>query len=939
MKANDQNEAILIKGARQHNLKNIDAAIPINSLTVITGLSGSGKSSLAFDTIYAEGQRRYVESLSAYARQFLGVMHKPDVDSIKGLSPAIAIQQKKLSQNPRSTVGTVTEIYDYLRLLFARIGIPHCPQCGQIIVNQDAQSIAKQILADHAGSRLNILAPLVRDRKGTYDYVFPDLKRQGFTRVRVDGVFFNLGTESILLKRYQKHTIDVLIDRVEARVDEKSRLHEAVEKALARGNGLAIALIEKKRTAHDVKKDGAKPYEEKLFSKHLACVDCGINFDELQPRMFSFNAPQGACPDCHGLGVIQEFDEELVVPNRALSIRDGAIVPWMRSIAWVRHSTLETLSREARFSLIVPFQDLPSDVQKLLLHGDAESGYEGVIPQLKRYYHQTQSEDRRFDIAQFMREKPCAACFGKRLRKESLAVTIQDKSIIDVTDLSIRDVSAFFSELKLSDTRGKIGSQIIKEIVARVSFLLNVGLEYLTLSRRAGTLSGGEAQRINLATQIGSELRGVLYILDEPSIGLHQRDNARLLATLKHLRDIGNTVIVVEHDEDTIRAADYVLDIGPGAGIHGGEIVAQGTPAEIIRSRVSLTGRYLSGKESIPVPSRRRNPRGSITLIGANEHNLKSIDVSFPLSVFCCVTGVSGSGKSTLVAETLFPILAQRLGIYTQASPRYQKIEGTSYLDKVIIIDQNPIGRTPRSNPATYTGVFTYIRELFSSTKESKMRGYAPGRFSFNVEEGRCGNCQGDGVIKIEMHFLPDVYIPCEVCNGKRYDEETLSIMYKEKTIADVLSMTVEEALQFFRAIPRIQGKLQTLFDVGLGYIQLGQSATTLSGGEAQRIKLAGELSRRDTGRTLYILDEPTTGLHFEDIKKLLSVLNRLVDKGNTVLIIEHNLDVIKTADHIIDLGPEGGSGGGSVIVSGTPEQVSKAKESHTGQFLKHVLQ
>ncbi|MBI4250797.1 excinuclease ABC subunit UvrA [Candidatus Uhrbacteria bacterium] len=933
-----KNDAILIKGARQHNLKNIDVSIPINSFTVITGLSGSGKSSLAFDTIYAEGQRRYVESLSAYARQFLGVMHKPDIDSIKGLSPAIAIQQKKLSQNPRSTVGTVTEIYDYLRLLFARIGTPHCPQCGIPISPQDAQSIAKQILATYAGTRLQVLAPLVRDRKGTYDYVFPDLKRQGFTRVRVDGVFYNLGTESVLLKRYQKHSIDVVIDRFEVRQDEKSRLQEAVEKALARGNGFAIMLIEKKSTAYDVKKEGAKPYEEKLFSKHLACTACSINFDELQPRMFSFNAPQGACPSCHGLGVIQEFDEQLVVPNPALSIRDGAIVPWMRSVAWVRHSTLETLAHEAKFLLTTPFRDLPRDVQTLLLHGDAESGYEGVMPQLKRYYHQTQSEDRRADIAQFMREKPCAACAGKRLRPESLAVTINGKSIIDVTDFSVKEAAAFFGSLKLSDTHKKIGQQILKEISARLTFLLNVGLEYLTLSRRAGTLSGGEAQRINLATQIGSELRGVLYILDEPSIGLHQRDNARLLATLKNLRDIGNTVIVVEHDEDTIRAADYVLDIGPGAGVHGGRVVASGTPAEIARVQASLTGQYLNGKKSIPAPKQRRNARGEITISGAKEHNLKSIDVAFPLGVFCCVTGVSGSGKSTLMTETLYPILAQRLGGYTQEIPQYRSVSGISYLDKVIIIDQNPIGRTPRSNPATYTGVFTYIRELFASTKEAKMRGYGPGRFSFNVEEGRCGNCQGDGVIKIEMHFLPDVYIPCEVCNGKRYDEETLSITYKEKTIADVLAMTVEEASQFFSAIPRIKNKLQTLFDVGLGYIQLGQSATTLSGGEAQRIKLSSELSRRDTGRTLYILDEPTTGLHFEDIKKLLAVLNRLVDKGNTVLVIEHNLDVIKTADHIIDLGPEGGEGGGRVIASGTPEQVAKVKESYTGQFLKGVL-
>ncbi len=927
------NDSILIKGARQHNLKNIDVKIPINTFTVITGLSGSGKSSLAFDTLYAEGQRRYVESLSAYARQFLGVMDKPDVDSIKGLSPAIAIQQKRLSQNPRSTVGTVTEIYDYLRLLFARIGIPHCPQCGKKITHQDAQSIAKQILAEYKNQRVQILAPIVQSRKGTYDYLFPDLKKQGFTRVRVDGVFYNLGTESILLKRYAKHTIEVLIDRFEVSSAEKSRIQEAVEKGLSHGNGFILALVDKNQVT-----EGKKRYEEKMFSKHLACIDDGISFDELQPRMFSFNAPQGACGECHGLGVIQEFDEQLIVPDPTRSIRDGAIVPWMRSVMWVRQSTLATLSQLAGFSLTDPYQNLPEDVKKLLLEGDAKAGYEGIIPQLKRYYHQTKSEERRSDIAQFMREHQCPTCKGKRLKKESLFVRIGEKSIIEVTDMAVKDAFIFFQKLSLSETQQKIAKQIIKEINARLSFLLNVGLEYLTLSRKAGTLSGGEAQRIHLATQIGSELRGVLYILDEPSIGLHQRDNKRLLETLKNLRDIGNTVIVVEHDEETILEADYVLDIGPGAGVHGGLVVAQGTPADIMRSTKSLTGQYLSGKKKIDIPKERRHPRGSITIKGAREHNLKNIDVSFPLAVFCCVTGVSGSGKSTLVTETLYPILAKRFYGALEEPGAYDSIDGMAYLDKVVIIDQNPIGRTPRSNPATYTGVFTYVRELFAATKESRMRGYGPGRFSFNVDEGRCGNCQGDGVIKIEMHFLPDVYISCEVCLGKRYDEETLSIFYKEKTIADVLSMTVEEALVFFNPIPRIKNKLQTIFDVGLGYIHLGQSATTLSGGEAQRIKLATELSRRDTSQTMYILDEPTTGLHFEDINKLLSVLSRLVEKGNTVLVIEHNLDVIKTADYIIDLGPEGGDGGGRIIAQGKPEEIVKVAASYTGQYLKKVL-
>ncbi len=932
-------EYIKIRGARQHNLKNIDVDIPINSLTVITGLSGSGKSSLAFDTLYAEGQRRYVESLSAYARQFLGVMNKPDVDSIKGLSPAIAIQQKKLSQNPRSTVGTVTEIYDYLRLLFAHVGIPHCPDCGKKITTQDVQSIAKQITGDYHGSRVQILAPLVRARKGTYDYLFTDLKKQGFTRVRVDGVFYNLGTESIILKRTVNHTIEVVIDRFDVSHEEKTRIQDAVEQTFRYGNGAALVLIERKEPQGTTDAKGGRRWEEKTFSKNFACIECGISLDEITPRMFSFNAPQGACRECHGLGVIQEFDETLIIPDPSLSIDGGGILPWRQSVLWIRRESLESFAEYYRFDLMTPIKKLPRDVIQLLLHGDKDTDYEGIIPQLKRFYTQTESEDRRIDIGKFLRETLCPECHGQRLKKESLAVKINNISIVNVTDFSIKESWSFFEKLSLTDTEKKISQQILKEIKNRLSFLIHVGLDYITLSRRGGTLSGGEAQRIHLATQIGSELRGVLYILDEPSIGLHQRDNQKLIDTLKELRDLGNTVIVVEHDEDTMRAADHLLDIGPAAGVHGGTVVAQGTPAEVIKTKTSVTGAYLSGKKKIEMPKTRRTPRGFLTVYGAAEHNLKHIDVPFPLSVFCCITGVSGSGKSTLVNETLYRILAKHFVGSLELPGKHEKVDGLSYLDKAIIINQAAIGRTPRSNPATYTGVFTYIRDLFSETKEAKMRGYQPGRFSFNVSEGRCGHCEGDGLIKIEMHFLPDVYIICDVCQGKRYDDETLSVTYKEKTIADVLAMTVEEALWFFSNIPRIKNKLHTLYDVGLGYIQLGQSATTLSGGEAQRIKLATELSRRDTGRTLYILDEPTTGLHFEDIKKLLDVLNRLVEKGNTVLVIEHNLDVIKTADYVIDLGPEGGQeGGGTVVASGKPEEIAKNEKSYTGQFLKKML-
>ncbi|MEK7648580.1 MAG: excinuclease ABC subunit UvrA [Patescibacteria group bacterium] len=925
-----KSEQIEIRGARQHNLKNINLDIPLQSLTVITGLSGSGKSSLAFDTLYAEGQRRYVESLSAYARQFLGVMGKPDVDSIRGLSPAIAIQQKKLSNNPRSTVGTVTEIYDYLRLLFAHVGTPFCPNCAKVIRPQDVQSMVKHIIKEYAGTRIQICAPIIRGKKGSYDYLFEQLKKQGYTRVRVDGVVYNLHTESILLRRYAQHTIEVVIDRIDIHKDEQQRIAEALEAGLKEGGGFVLLLI--------TKKEGEKKIEERMLSKHKACVDCGINFPEMSPRMFSFNAPQGACQECHGLGAIQEFDEELIIPDTSKSILDGGVAPWKSSTLWVPRSTLRAISKHYHIDITMPIKSIPRDAIRVILWGDDESGYEGVIPQLKRMYAKTDSDERREGIGRYLKHTECPSCKGKRLRSESLSVKIDAKSIIDVTDLPIKECSDFLFSLELTEAQKKIAHQVLKEIQNRLTFLLNVGLEYLTLGRMAGTLSGGEAQRIHLATQIGSELRGVLYILDEPSIGLHQRDNAKLIATLKGLRDIGNTVIVVEHDEETMRASDHIIDIGPGAGMHGGSIVGQGSIKEIIRSKKSLTGSYLSGKSSIPLPTSRRIPRGYITVKGASGNNLKTIDAAFPLSVFACVTGVSGSGKSTLVNDTLYNGISKHFGFSPEAIAPCNRIEGLNQIDKAIIIDQDPIGRTPRSNPATYTGVFTYIRDLFTETKESKMRGYQPGRFSFNVAEGRCGNCEGDGVIKIEMHFLPDVYVTCDVCNGKRYDDETLSVTYKEKTIADVLAMSVEEALVFFKPIPRIHNKLQTLYDVGLSYIQLGQNATTLSGGEAQRIKLATELSRRDTGRTVYVLDEPTTGLHFEDIRKLLDVLNRLVEKGNTVIVIEHNLDVIKTADYIIDLGPEGGKGGGEIVAKGKPEEIARVEKSWTGTYLKHAL-
>jgi len=931
-------EYLKIKGAREHNLKNIDINIPLDSFTVITGLSGSGKSSLAFDTIYAEGQRRYVESLSAYARQFLGLMNKPDVDSISGLSPAISIEQKSVSKNPRSTVGTITEIYDYLRLLYARIGQPHCPRCRQPISSQSAESIVDVVLGYPKDSKIEILAPVIRGKKGTYEQLFERLKNDGFARVRVDKKVYDL-EEKIKLSRYKIHNIEVVVDRVKVDSKSKSRLQDAVETALEAAEGFALIVT---------------PGEEKLFSRYLACVDCGINFEEIQPRLFSFNSPYGACSKCHGLGVAREFDVDLIIPNKNLSVNEGAIAPW--SVNGYRGQTLEKLAAEYKIDLDQPVKNMsPKDLDLILYGADKKmrfdiksqrtgshwsywGRFEGVIPQLERYLGQTESERRSEEIQKFLTDKPCPDCQGMRLKPESLAITINKKNISGLTSLSIADTHKFLESLKLTSKEQKIAKLILKEIQNRLNFLLNVGLEYLTLDRRASTLSGGEAQRIRLATQIGSELRGVLYILDEPSIGLHRRDNQKLIKTLADLRDLGNTVVVVEHDSQTILSADHLIDLGPGAGIHGGKIVAEGSPKDIIKNKNSLTGQYLSGRKKIEIPKKLRSPRDFIELVGASQHNLKNINVKFPLSVLCCVTGVSGSGKSTLVNETLYKGLAKEIGRARIIPGQYQKINKLDKVDKVIAIDQSPIGRTPRSNPATYIKVFDYVRELLSQTKEARARGYQPGRFSFNVQGGRCEHCRGDGLIKIEMHFLPDIYVECEKCKGQRYNRETLEVTYKDKNIADILNMTVEEALEFFQNIPRIEKKLKTLADVGLGYVKLGQSSTTLSGGEAQRIKLTAELSKRDTGQTVYILDEPTTGLHFEDIKKLLAVLNRLVDKGNTVIVIEHNLDVIKTADYIIDLGPEGGDAGGLVIAEGSPADIIKNKASFTGKFLKTII-
>ncbi len=940
-------EKIIVKGAREHNLKNIDVDIPINKLVIITGLSGSGKSTLAFDTIYAEGQRRYVESLSAYARQFLGLMNKPDVDSIHGLSPAISIDQKSTSKNPRSTVGTVTEIYDYLRLLFARVGRPHCPNCGNAIASQSAEQITEAVMASPDGAKITVLAPIVRGRKGTYEKQIQDLAKQGFNKVRVDGNLYDI-EEQITLDKNAKHNIEVVVDRVKNDkkhlAETKTRMQEAIETALKTAEGLVL-----------IATGEGKDTQEKLFSQFLTCVNCGINYEELQPRLFSFNSPYGACQACHGLGTTQEFIYEVLVPDPNMSISDDGIAPMKSRAMWLAKGQIEDLARTHKFSLDKPIKDLPKEALDIILHGSKEkvqfnwrsksssqtyswsAKFEGIIPLMKRYL-ETGSDSTKEDLQQYLLNKPCPTCTGQRLKKEALAVTINDKNIAHWCSLSLGDLIDLIGGLKLTDTEQKISRLILKEIKSRLNFLLNVGLDYLTLARQSATLSGGEAQRIRLATQIGSELRGVLYILDEPSIGLHQRDNERLIKTLKQLRDLGNTVLVVEHDSDTIKQADWVIDMGPGAGQHGGRVVAQGTPAQIARAKNSLTADFLAGRREISLPAKRRQARGYIEIVEASGNNLKNISVKFPLGVLTCVTGVSGSGKSTLINDTLFKVLAQKLYRARELPEPYKQIKGIERLDKVIAIDQSPIGRTPRSNPATYIKVFDEIRNLFSETPEAKIRGYQPGRFSFNVAEGRCGNCEGDGVIKIEMNFLPDVYVTCEKCKGKRYNGETLQVTYKDKNIADVLEMTVEQALEFFKAIPRIQRKFQTLNDVGLGYVKVGQGATTLSGGEAQRIKLTSELAKRDTGRTIYILDEPTTGLHLADISKLLEVLNRLVEKGNTVIVIEHNLDVIKTADHVIDLGPEGGHRGGQIIAEGAPEEISRAPKSFTGEFLKKIL-
>jgi excinuclease ABC subunit A len=921
-------DRIIVRGAREHNLKNLDLEIPRDQLVVITGLSGSGKSSLAFDTIYAEGQRRYVESLSAYARQFLEQMEKPEVDSIEGLSPAISIEQKTTSKNPRSTVGTVTEIYDYLRVLFARVGVPHCPRCGRVISAQTVQQMVDRVLALPVGTRFLVLAPVIRGRKGEYRKLFGDLQRQGYSRVRVNGVVRELG-EEIDLDKNRKHTIEVVVDRLVSREGLGPRLADSLATALRLADGVA--------QVEPVTGEASAPM---LFSERSACAECGVSLPEVSPRMFSFNNPYGACPECGGIGSREEIDPDRVVPNPARSLKQGALAPWAGREPLHLKQTLQTLARRHEFDLGAPWSRLKKSVRDLVLFGDREGAFEGVVRMLERRYRDTQSDEARREIEHFMAERPCPACAGGRLRPESLAVKVAGRSIAEVSSLTVKTAGHFFEGLALSERDATIARRVLKEIQERLGFLLNVGLDYLTLDRPAATLSGGEGQRIRLATQIGSSLVGVLYILDEPSIGLHQRDNRRLLETLKRLRDLGNTVLVVEHDEETIRAADFVVDLGPGAGELGGHVVALGTPDEILANPASLTGRYLSGELAIPVPSERRKGHASFLVIhDPREHNLKGMPVRIPLGTFTCVTGVSGSGKSTLVNDILYRALAQMLHRAQERPGAHARLEGAQHVDKVVDIDQSPIGRTPRSNPATYTGVFTFIRSLFARTPDARLRGYAPGRFSFNVKGGRCEACQGDGLVKIEMHFLPDVYVTCEVCKGRRYNRETLDVRYKGKSVADVLDMTVREALGFFEAVPVIKTKLQTLDDVGLDYIRLGQSATTLSGGEAQRVKLATELSRRATGRTLYILDEPTTGLHFADIQKLLEVLNRLVDQGNTVVIIEHNLDVIKTADWVIDLGPEGGDDGGRVMATGTPESVAaQADKSYTGQFLARVL-
>lgn len=942
----DSKKQIIIKGAKEHNLQNIDLAIPRDEFIVITGLSGSGKSSLAFDTIYAEGQRRYVESLSAYARQFLGQMKKPEMEYIEGLSPAISIDQKTTKENPRSTVGTITEIYDYLRLLFARIGTPHCPKCGKEISHQTLGQIGDSIIEEGEGKKIHILAPVVRDKKGQHKDVLNDLRNKGFVRARINDEIRDLEEDIDLPKTY-RHSIEVVVDRLKIRkdVDFKRRLVDSLETASEFADGLINVLFS----------DDDGDYEKK-YSEHFACVDCGINFEELTPRMFSFNAPQGACPECNGIGVKMEIDPDLIIPNKNLSLNDGAVTPWAKSNKRENyyHQMLEAVSKHFNFSMDTPFNELTKEQQDIILYGcddkipfsfkrrnksyQVNRQFEGVIPRMERLYIETKSNYSRKYISKFMSDRKCHVCHGKRLRPEVLAVTVGGKSIADVVEMSIKDSYQFFLNLELTDREQFIAKEVLKEIRQRLKFLVDVGLDYLSMARSSGTLSGGEAQRIRLATQIGSGLVGVLYILDEPSIGLHQRDNVKLIETLKRLKNLGNTLIVVEHDEETILSADYVVDIGPGAGEHGGKVVACGTPEEIMESHESVTGQYISRRETIPIPQTRRSGNGeSLIIRGARQNNLKNIDVEIPLGKFTCVTGVSGSGKSSLINEILYKGLSGKLNNKFTFAGDYDKIEGVSNIDKIIAIDQKPIGRTPRSNPATYTGVFTDIRDLFAETPEAKARGYKPGRFSFNVKGGRCEACSGDGIVQIEMHFLADVFVPCEVCGGKRYNEETLDIRYKGKNIYEVLEMTVEEALEFFEHIPKIHKKLKTLLDVGLGYMKIGQPATTLSGGEAQRIKLAKELSRSNTGNTLYILDEPTTGLHFADIKRLLSILARLTDAGNSVVVIEHNLDVIKTADYIIDLGPEGGDGGGKVIATGTPEEIAKSG-TYTGEFLQKIL-
>ena len=935
---------IKIRGANEHNLKNIDIDIPRNELVVLTGLSGSGKSSLAFDTIYAEGQRRYMESLSSYARQFLGQMEKPNVESIEGLSPAISIDQKSTNRNPRSTVGTVTEIYDYFRLLYARIGIPHCPVCGREIKKQTVDQMVDQIMELPEGTRIQLLAPVVRGRKGRHEKLLERAKKSGYVRVRIDGNLYEL-TEEINLDKNIKHNIEIIVDRLIVRAGIQKRLTDSIENVLALAEGLMVVDV-----------IGGEAIN---FSQSFSCPDCGISIEEIEPRSFSFNNPFGACPECFGLGYKMEFDVDLMIPDQSLSIADGAIVVmgWQSCTdpkSFTR-AILNALSKEYNFSLETPFQDYPEEIKKILIHGtDGHSvkvhyvgqrgegyydiAFEGLVKSVERRYRETASETSKAEYESFMRITPCHECGGQRLKKAALAVTVGGLNIAEVTALSIGELQKFMNGLELSKTHQMIGAQILKEIRARIGFLMDVGLDYLTLARATGSLSGGEAQRIRLATQIGSGLVGVAYILDEPSIGLHQRDNDKLLGTLKHLRDLGNTLIVVEHDEDTMKEADFIVDIGPGAGEHGGEVIATGTAEEIMANENSITGAYLSGKMRIPVPEVRREPKGWLKVIGAAENNLKNIDVEFPIGVMTCVTGVSGSGKSSLVNEIFYKNLAKKLNRARLIPGKHKAMEGLEQLDKVIAIDQSPIGRTPRSNPATYTGVFDMIRDLFAATPDAKARGYQKGRFSFNVKGGRCEACSGDGILKIEMHFLPDVYVPCEVCGGKRYNRETLEVKYKGKNIYDVLNMTVEEALTFFENVPSIRRKIETLNDVGLSYIRLGQPATTLSGGEAQRVKLATELSRRSTGKTIYILDEPTTGLHFADVHKLTEILKRLTDDGNTVVVIEHNLDVIKTADYIIDIGPEGGARGGTIVAKGTPEEVAKNPNSYTGHYIQEIL-